>query len=164
MPLIIAIPYFLIEALAFWGVSQLIGVGWALVVLFLCFFGGLVLAAFEMKRIGSIALHQQKINPGRIAGDYGLLAAGAILVALPGFVTSALGLLLILSPIRALVRGMLAKKLRAKVEDLGMRGFQATNRYRQQTSYGSFRDDSKPVIDEEELKDWSKNVRPEDFK
>ncbi|QGU01970.1 phage T7 F exclusion suppressor FxsA [Corynebacterium kalinowskii] len=164
MPLIIAIPYFLIEALAFWGVSQLIGVGWALVALFLTFFGGLVLAAFEMKRIGRVALHQQKVNPGRLAGDYGLLAAGAILVALPGFVTTVLGLLFILSPTRALVRGMLAKKLRVKVENLGMKGFEQANRYREQASYGSFMDPNKPVIDEEEIHDWSENVKPEDFK
>lgn len=164
VPIIIAIPYFLVEALAFWGVSELIGVGWALVALFVCFFGGLVLAAFEMQRIGRVALHQQQVNPGRIAGDYGLLAAGAILVALPGFVTTILGLLLILPPTRALVRGMLAKKLRAKVENLGMRGFEATNRYREQASYGSFKDPNKVVIDEDELKDWSKNIKPEDFK
>lgn len=164
MPLIIAIPYFLIEALAFWGVSQLIGVGWALVALFICFFGGLVLAAFEMKRIGSVALHQKNPNPGRIAGDYGLLAAGSILVALPGFVTTIVGLLLILPPTRALVRGMLAKKLRAKVENLGMKGFEQANRYRQQASYGTFTDPNKPVIDEDEIQDWTRNVKPEDFK
>lgn len=164
MPLIIAIPYFIIEALAFWGVSQLIGVGWALVALFVCFFGGLVLAAFEMQRIGKVALRSQHVHPGRLAGDYGLLAAGAILVALPGFVTTALGLLLILSPTRALVRGMLAKKIRTKVEELGMKGFEQANRYRQQASYGSFADPNKPVIDEDEIEDWSRNIKPEDFK
>ncbi|MFV8394635.1 FxsA family protein [Corynebacterium hindlerae] len=164
MPLIIALPYFLIEALAFWGVSEAIGVGWALLALFLCFFGGLFLAAFEMKRIGRVALHQQQVNPGRLAGDYGLLAAGAILVAAPGFVTTALGLLLIVPPTRALARKALAKKLRVKIENLGMRGFEATNRYREHTVYGSFADPNKPVIDEDELKDWSDNVKPEDFK
>ncbi|MEJ5927308.1 FxsA family protein [Corynebacterium sp. H128] len=165
MPLLIAIPYFIIEALAFWGVSKLIGVGWALVALFVCFFGGLVLAAFEMQRIGRSALRNQgQVSAGRIAGDYGLIAAGAIGVALPGFVTFVLGLLLILPPTRALFRGMLAKKLRVKVENLGMRGFEATNRYRQEASYGSFKDPNKSVIDEDEIQQWSDNLDPEDFK
>ena len=39
VPVLIAIPYFLIEALAFWGVARWLGVGWALILLFLFFFG-----------------------------------------------------------------------------------------------------------------------------
>ena len=35
VPVLIAIPYFLIEALAFWGVARWLGVGWALILLFL---------------------------------------------------------------------------------------------------------------------------------
>lgn len=167
MPVLFAIPYFLIEALAFWGVSTWIGVGWALVLLFVCFFGGLLLAAVEMRRI-AVKASQGKTTPGKLAGDYGLLAAGALLVALPGFVTTLLGLLLIIPPTRAIARRILARRIRARLEDLGARSFHTVNQFREQTSYGNF---AGPVSSEhpsnqpseQEIRRWSSNVRPEDF-
>ena len=60
VPVLIAIPYFLIEALAFWGVARWLGVGWALILLFLFFFGGLFLAATEMRRI---ACEHHRVKP-----------------------------------------------------------------------------------------------------
>ncbi|AZA11405.1 FxsA family protein [Corynebacterium gerontici] len=171
MPLVVALPYMIVEALAFWAVARWLGVGTALLLLITCFFLGLLLAAFEMRGIAR-KLSQGSENAGKAAGDIGLTAAGALAVAMPGFVTTILGLLLILRPTRALVRKSLAKKLRAKIEDLGVRSFEATNAYRQQASYGSF---AGTVIDaepqqrangaqfEEELKRFSRDVRPEDF-
>lgn len=160
MPLFIALPYILVEALAFWLVSKWVGVGWALVLLIGCLFAGAVIGAWQMR---SIALSATK-NPnraGRAAGDFGLTAAGAILMALPGFVTSIIGLLLMLPPTRSAIRSVLAKKLRMKIEDLGVKSFQMTNQYRQQTSYGNF---GGGVVDSEEnIQNWTKNLRPEDF-
>ncbi len=168
MPLFIALPYMLIEAVAFWAVAKWLGVGTALLLLILCFFLGLFLAAFEMRGIAR-KLASGKEGPGKAAGDIGLTAAGAMGVAMPGFVTTVLGLLLIIPPTRAAVRKSLAKKLRAKVEDLGVRSFEATNAYRQRASYGSFdprvvdaKEDA-PTLDEQSLKHWTDNVRPEDF-
>lgn len=175
MPLLIALPYFLLEVLAFWGLASWLGVGWALLVLVLCFVGGLWLAASEMRRISRAAAAQQ-VDPGRAAGDYGLLAAGAVLVALPGIATSVLGLLLVLPPTRAVLRGMLARKLRKTIEDMGVRSFQMTNSYRQRASYGTFTDpdaatgtgpgddEQHTVIDEERLQEWSSSLDPDDFR
>lgn len=82
-------------------------------------------------------------------------------MALPGFVTSIIGLLLMLPPTRSAIRSVLAKKLRMKIEDLGVKSFQMTNQYRQQTSYGNF---GGGVVDSEEnIQNWTKNLRPEDF-
>lgn len=160
MPLFIALPYIFIEAIAFWLVSKWVGVGWAIVLLIACLFVGAIIAAWQMR---SIALNATK-NPdrmGKTAGDFGLTAAGAILMAMPGFVTSIMGLLLMLPPTRAILRTMLAKKLRVKIEDLGVKSFQMTNQYRQQTSYGNF---GGVVVDnEEEIQKWTNNLRPEDF-
>ncbi|ADL10494.1 FxsA family protein [Corynebacterium pseudotuberculosis] len=165
MPLFIGLPYILIEALAFWGVAQWLGTATALILLIAFLFGGLFLAAFEMRSI-SRRLASGSSSPGRAAGNLGLLAAGAVGVALPGFVTSVFGLLLILPPTRALVRSLLAKGLRKKIEDMGVRSFEATNSYRQHASYGSFSPHSvidHDQINEEEIHKWSRDIKPEDF-
>lgn len=168
MPLLIALPYFILEVLTFWGLASWLGLGWAILAIIVCFFGGLWLAAYQMRSI-SRAAAAQRIDPGRAAGDTGLLAAGAVLVALPGIATSLLGLLLVIPPTRAVVRKMLARKLRTTIENLGVRSFEATNMYRERASYGNFRDPETPqkpdheVIDEEEIQNWTSNLDPEDF-
>ncbi|GAA1473911.1 FxsA family protein [Corynebacterium felinum] len=164
MPLYLAVPYFIIEALAFWAVASWLGVGYALLLLFAFFFGGLILAAIEMRRIAA-TLSRGTSNPGKAAGDIGLIAAGAVGVAMPGFATSILGLLVIIAPTRAIIRRLLAKKLRTTIEDMGVRSFQATNAYRQRASYGSFSTgtNSQIVINEEEIQQWSTNLDPDDF-
>lgn len=175
MPAAIAIPYFIIEILAFWGVVMWLGFGWSLALIVLFFVGGLLLAGVELRRISkSAAIHQAsgQGSSGAIAGNIGLTAAGAILVAMPGFVTSIIGILLIFSPTRALIRKMLAKKLRSAIENMGVRGFEAVNGYRTQASYGNFgaafgqQASSQPqpeVIDEEEIQAWTSDLKPEDF-
>ncbi|MBN9643533.1 FxsA family protein [Corynebacterium mendelii] len=173
MPLIIVLPYLLIEALAFWGVSQLIGVGWALILLFVFLFGGLALAAHEMRSI-AIKMSEGRTSAGRGAGDWSLVAAGSVFVALPGFVTSAIGALLIIPPTRGLVRGLLAKTIRNKIEDMGVRSFEMTRSYAQKDTrtYGSFSGNTTVTktrtvepdpAEEEEISRWSDKVNPEDF-
>lgn len=152
--------------LAFWGIATWLGVGWALVLLAVCFFAGLFLAAFEMRRI-SAAATKGRTTPGKLAGDYGLLAAGSVLVALPGFVTTLVGLLFILPPTRAVARKLLAKKLRARIEEMGVRSFVATSRY--SNTYGSFIDADAPAPQQnnptdQEIQVWADKARPEDFK
>ncbi|AKK08748.1 FxsA family protein [Corynebacterium testudinoris] len=161
MPFLLAvIPYLVIEALAFWAVASWIGVGWAILTVFALMAISLILAGVEMRRV-SRAAAAQKIGPGRLAGDYGLLTAGAILGGIPGIVSSILGLLLIFAPTRGLIRQVLAVKLVKTVEDLGVRSFEATNAGRAHTNYGSF--GAGTVIDEEEIRGWTENIQPEDF-
>lgn len=162
MPLIILLPYIIIEALAFWLVSNWIGVGPALLLLIACLFIGAVIAAWQMRSIAMAAARRPEAM-GKTAGDFGLTAAGAIFMAMPGFVTSIIGLLLMLPPTRAILRGMLAKKLRTKIEEVGVRSFEMTNQYRQQTSYGNFGGTVIDDDDEENIQKWTRNVRPEDF-
>lgn len=175
VPAAIAIPYFIIEILAFIGVVMWLGFGWALGLLALFFIGGLLLAGVELRRISrSAAIHQAsgQGSAGAIAGNIGLTAAGAILVAMPGFVSSIVGLLFIFSPTRALFRKMLAKRLRGAIENMGVRGFEAVNGYRTQASYGNFgaafNPEAQPaadpiVLDEEEIQTWTSDLKPEDF-
>ncbi|QGU07377.1 phage T7 F exclusion suppressor FxsA [Corynebacterium occultum] len=177
MPLLIALPYFILEILTFWALASWLGLGWAILAIIVAFFGGLWLAAAQMRSISQAAA-TQKIDPGQAAGDTGLLAAGAVLVALPGIATTLLGLLLIIPPTRMVIRKILARKLRTSIENLGVRSFEATNMYRERASYGNFRDPNTQasqaghpsqgqpnheVIDEAEIQEWTSNLDPEDF-
>ncbi|MDO5511159.1 FxsA family protein [Corynebacterium sp.] len=163
MPFLLALlPVLIIEALVFWAVGSWLGVGWALLIMFGLMAAGLIAMPFEMRRVGRLAAGQ-KISAGRLAGDYGLLTAGAILAGTPGIATSILGLLLILPPTRALARRVAAKKMMKSIEDLGVRSYEATASRRPGTTYGSF-GDPEQVIDEQEVRDWTRDVRPEDFK
>ncbi len=184
MPFLLAVPYLLTEALAFWAVASWIGVGWALAALFGAMFIGGLLAGIELRRIGRLAA-TERISPGRATGDYGLLVAGGILAGIPGFVTSLLGLLLVFPPTRALIRAGLAVKLKKMVENLGVRAFEVTNARRPHDQYGTFGGfggfgqpngadaagttgagpvgDDQVIIDEEEIREWTRDVRPEDF-
>lgn len=165
MPFILAVfPVLVIEALVFWAVASWLGVGWALLLMFGLMALGLVATPFEMNRVGRRAA-AQKLSAGRLAGDYGLLTAGAILAGTPGIASSVVGLLLISSPTRAVARRILARRLMKSIENLGVRSYEATSARRQGTSYGSFGDPrSGEVIDESEIEDWTRDIRPEDFK
>lgn len=171
MPLILTVfPVLIIEALTFWAVASWLGIGWALFTVFALMGLGMVSTGVEMQRVGRLAA-AKRITPGRLAGDYGLLTAGAILAATPGIASSIVGLLLIFPPTRALARRVLAAKLVKSIEDLGVRSFEATNANRAATNYGSFFDPQGPqperptgeVIDESEIAEWTRNIRPEDF-
>ena len=62
--------------------------------------------------------------PSRELADGGLIAFAGLLLLLPGFVSDALALVLLLPPTRAVVRGMLARSIgrRAKVVRAGTAG------------------------------------------
>lgn len=172
MPFLLAVlPYLLIEALTFWAVASSIGVGWALFTVFALMVIGMLTAGVEMRRVGRAAARQQ-ISAGRMAGDYGLLTVGAILAGIPGIASSVVGLLLIFPLSRGLVRKYLAVKLVKTVEDLGVRSFEATNAGRAGSDYGSFGGAASSgsaghtdatIIDEDEINEWTENMRPEDF-
>lgn len=172
------IPYILIECLAFWAVSLGIGTGWALLLMLLFFFGGLLLVRYELSKVATAASQGQQ-DPGIAMGDVGLILSGCVLLILPGFVTGVMGLLLVIRPTRALMRSILARKIRQGIEDIGVRTFGATGRF-PRTTYGDVRShpsdapsphatatqaphEDNNVIDEDELKRWSDSLRPEDF-
>ena len=146
MPFLLILAYFLLETLAFWGVARLIGVGWAVVALFLTMMFGMSIALWEIRRL----LGRQ--HPAQ-AGNIGLTFVGGLLLSAPGFVTTILGILLIAPPTRAIIRTILGMQFMRRVEKAGLRVYSST-------SYGSF---GGPVIDEDEIREWTDHVRPEDF-
>ena len=53
--------------------------------------------------------------PGREVLDGALILVGGLLLIVPGFVTDALGLLLLITPTRAAMRGLLARNLQSRL-------------------------------------------------
>lgn len=176
MPTRIFFSYILLEALTFYLFAHWLGVGWALLILIGCFFGGLFLAAAQMRSIAVILL-RSGANPGRAAGDMGLVGFGALLVAVPGILTSILGLLLIFPPTRAIARRTLAKRVRVSMENFGVRSFERAAAYRPKANFGSFRSSDNASASggssagqltedqrlNEEIRRWSEQLSPADF-
>ncbi|WP_225990275.1 FxsA family protein [Corynebacterium sp. 11A] len=149
--------YIVGEILAFYLVGRWIGFGWAILLLGLLFILGFVFANYEMRAIvRRAASNPTAARPGQVVGDYGLLFAGLVGVALPGYITSITGLLCILPPTRAVIRRVMARTTMARLDKLSVKTFTMTQK---RGTYGSFA----PVIDEEEIKKWTENVNPDDF-
>jgi UPF0716 protein FxsA len=53
--------------------------------------------------------------PGREVLDGALILVGAVLLIVPGFITDALGLLLLVTPARAVMRGLLVRNLHSRL-------------------------------------------------
>src|SRR6202158_737986 len=98
--------YALVELAVIVALASTIGFGWTVLLLLGTFLLGLALAGSQVKR------HMQRLrtgfkNPHGAAADSVPVALGAVLVVIPGLVTSALGLLLLLPPTRAAARPVL---------------------------------------------------------
>jgi UPF0716 protein FxsA len=102
----------LVEIAVFLQVVQWIGVLDTLAVMLMISIGG----AWIVKRqgVGTIARMRRELDAGRIPTgamvDGGLLMVAGLLLLIPGFVTDAIGLLLLLPPVRAGVKLLLARR------------------------------------------------------
>ncbi|MGR6964185.1 FxsA family protein [Geodermatophilus sp. URMC 61] len=107
----------LAEVVVFVLVAGWIGVGWTLLAALATTALGWALLA----RQGTRALAElrerarERRAPGRALGDAGLIAAGGLLMVLPGFLGDVVGLLCLLPPTRLLVRGLLGRAVAARV-------------------------------------------------
>src|SRR5690625_5876800 len=90
---------------------------------------GMTIASLEVRRImhgkttrtedGSVIM--EDATPGRTAGNVGLTLAGGVLLSLPGFLTTFLGILLILPTTRTMLRTLISVKLFKCVKNMGAR-------------------------------------------
>jgi UPF0716 protein FxsA len=119
--LLFAIP--IIEIAVMVQVAQWIGTGQMLALLI----SVSVIGVWIVKRqgIGVLRRIRAELEAGRIPGahlvDGGLVAVAGILLIIPGFVTDTIGLVLLLPPVRALVRGRLGRRFRLQVATSGPR-------------------------------------------
>ncbi|WP_448858701.1 FxsA family protein [Corynebacterium propinquum] len=210
MPVVMFFFYMLSEILAFWAVASLIGFGWAMLALLATVVLGILITRIEVRRIAATqASLLQRLRAqrnasladdshaapnlrqaGKSAGDIGLTLAGAFLLAVPGFATAFVGLLLVFPLTRPIIRGFLLGRMQRSVEKFGVRFFEASPTGRKHASYGSFgfgdgrthgssdsadfgetsgnssdktASASDDVLDEEELRQWAESMSPEDF-
>lgn len=94
-----------LEVAALVAVAKLVGLSWTLLLLVaLSVLGGWLLRREGVRAWRRFRTAAQSGPPGRHATDGVVGLGGALLLAVPGFVTAALGLFLLLPPVRVLAR------------------------------------------------------------
>lgn len=107
----------IVEMATFFWVESWIGLGWALLLALATAFIG----SYLVKKAGLRVLAQmrQKMNQAQVPGrelSHGaaILVAGAFLIS-PGFITDALGFLLLLPAVREMIHSVASKRLTSRV-------------------------------------------------
>jgi UPF0716 protein FxsA len=90
--------YVVIELAAVVALASTIGIGWTLLILLATFLAGIAIAGSQVKR------YLARLRSPDALTDGALVALGAVLVLVPGLVSTVAGLLLLLPPTRALAR------------------------------------------------------------
>lgn len=98
--------YVVVELVVIVALASTIGIGWTFLILLATFVVGLSMAGSQITRQVR-RLRNGLTTPQGAVSDGALLALGTLLVVIPGLVTSALGLLLLLPPTRAAARPVL---------------------------------------------------------
>jgi UPF0716 protein FxsA len=140
MPLLLIVMIIVVvEAAAFATVSDLVGAWPAVGGIALTTIGGIALLARQgrsaFRRLQE-ALRDER-RQGTIGGDL-WLALSAALFAFPGYASDLLGLLLLLPPVRVLLRELVLFRLVGMVGRTGMRGHSRV------IIEGDWRDDTRP--------------------
>jgi UPF0716 protein FxsA len=99
--------YVLVELAVVVALASTIGLGWTLVLLLAGFVAGLALAGSQLKRQLARLRNGLTTQQTQLATDGVMVALGSVLVVVPGLVTTAAGLLLLLPPTRAAARPLL---------------------------------------------------------
>ncbi|HXY66863.1 MAG TPA: FxsA family protein [Mycobacterium sp.] len=99
--------YVLVELTVVVALASTIGLGWTLLLLLAAFVAGLALAGSQLKRQLTRLRSGLTSQQSQLATDGALIALGSVLVVVPGLVTTAAGLLLLLPPTRAAARPVL---------------------------------------------------------
>lgn len=102
--------YLVVEIAAFAGLVAWLGFGWALLAVFAATALGVLMlrrtAAGVLRELGRALDGERSAGPALI--DTAILAAAVFLLAVPGVVSTALGMALLVKPVRALVRPVAA--------------------------------------------------------
>jgi UPF0716 protein FxsA len=99
--------YVVVELAVVVALASTIGLGWTLLLLLAAFVGGMALSGSQLKRQLTRLRSGLSTGQSRVATDGALVALGTVLVVVPGLVTTAAGLLLLLPPTRAVARPVL---------------------------------------------------------
>lgn len=110
MPAVLFVLYLVVEVAALVAVGQLIGALPAVLLLIAGSGAGMLLVGAQGRRVFEQFRRAARgeVAPGTAVADGALVAAGGVLMFVPGLVTSLFGLLLLLPPTRLLARPVLA--------------------------------------------------------
>jgi UPF0716 protein FxsA len=128
MPALLFVLYAVVEVAALVAAGQLIGVLPTILVLIAGSAAGLLLVGSQGRRVFEQFRRAARgeVAPGPAVADGALVAAGGVLMFVPGLVTSLFGLLLLLPPTRVLVRPLVmafaARRFRRLVAAAPYRG------------------------------------------
>ena len=128
-PLVALIALVAVEIYVIVVIAHEIGAAWTIAALIASTVAGLWLARVERRRAWS-ALREAIATgamPDRELGDAALILAGAALIAIPGFVTDALGLLAVAPVTRPAMRRLLGFALVRRAAALHRRSARTTN-------------------------------------
>ena len=100
--------YVMVELAVVVALASTIGLGWTLLLLLAACAAGLALAGSQLKVQLARLRSGVSADQPRLAADTTAVAVGTLLMVVPGLVTSAVGLLLLLPPTRAAARPVLA--------------------------------------------------------
>jgi UPF0716 protein FxsA len=121
MPAVLFALYLVVEIAALVVVGHVIGVVATILLLIACSGLGLILVRSQGRRVFEQFRRARRgeITPGTAVADGALVAFGALFMFVPGLVTSALGLLLLL-PTRVLFRPLLSAVATRRIDRLAM--------------------------------------------
>lgn len=98
--------YVIVEVSALVALTSAVGIGWTIIAVAATFVVGLILAGSQARRAID-QLRRGVRSPGGVVADGALIALGTVAVVIPGLVSSAMGLLMLLPPTRAVLRPVL---------------------------------------------------------
>jgi UPF0716 protein FxsA len=112
--------YLVVEIVALVALGSAIGLGWTLLVLLASALVGMLLARREGVRTAQAIAEAatQRRMPHAELTDGMLVAAGGVLLFVPGLVTDVAGLLLLLPPVRRVVRNRLVRAAEERIPEL----------------------------------------------
>jgi UPF0716 protein FxsA len=141
----------LAELLVYVLVATWIGIGWTILATLATSALGFALVGRQgTKTLTDLRERAQSRRPaGRELGDAGLVAAGGLLMILPGFIGDLVGLLCLLPVTRGLVRGLLTRVVLARAP--GLRGPVRVESVRTATVDAPFPPDNRPLVIEGEI-------------
>src|SRR6185312_10066926 len=102
--------YVIVEAAAVAALAWTIGVGWTILILLATFLVGLAVAGSQIKR-QVLRLRNGLTTPQGAISDGAMVALGSVLVFIPGLVTSAIGLVLLLPPTRSIAGRAITRRV-----------------------------------------------------
>ncbi|MSO26752.1 MAG: FxsA family protein [Candidatus Nanopelagicales bacterium] len=107
--------YPLLEIMATWVMAQVLGWVWTLLILL----AGIPIGFYVMRRAGSAAFESVRVagRSGRLpdgeAGSHSLTFIAGLLIAIPGFCTDLIGLVILLPPVKEFIRRRVARRISA---------------------------------------------------